>query len=442
MATELPNPTIISAWPTKSLFIYMLVRDISLIDAIIDLVDNCIDGARRLRPDGEFQGLWVRLELSKEQFRITDNCGGIPVDIARRYAFRFGRPEDMEATRHSVGQFGVGMKRALFKMGKTIEIQSTTANSRFLVRIDVDEWRKEESDWHFTFAELDEQSRWQDPDQRGTTIDVETLHTAVSAEFERDNFQKRLRLELAAAHQHSTNNGLAVTVNQIPLEHHPAQLLQSDQLKVTFEERVLLEKAPAPVKLKLFAGVSDSNPSKAGWYVFCNGRLVLEADKSSTTGWGGSTGTKVPVYHNQFAQFRGYTFLDCDDAGALPWNTTKTGLDADSAVYQSVKLQMVAAMRPIIDFLNKVKEEADAEEKPLEQIIEEAKPVNIAAITQHMRFVPPAIGTASANPRLGNIQYKKPLEEINRVKDRLKVSSLREVGEKTFDYFYKLEGEE
>ena len=37
------------------------------------------------------------------------------------------------------------------------------------------------------------------------------------------------------------------------------------------------------------------------------------------------------------------------------------------------------------------------------------------------------------------IQYKKPKDEINKLKGILKVSSAADVGEKTFDYTYKRE---
>src|SRR3954449_3928593 len=89
-----PAPHVIEASPTKDFFISMLVKDIELIPAISDLVDNAVDGARRENRDS-FDGYSVRIDLDTAQFRIADNCGGIPVDIAQKYAFRFGRPEDM-----------------------------------------------------------------------------------------------------------------------------------------------------------------------------------------------------------------------------------------------------------------------------------------------------------------------------------------------------------
>src|SRR5438034_695877 len=104
----------------------MLTRDLALNRAVLDLIDNSIDGARRLRPepDQDLTGLEIAVELDRDHFHIYDNCGGIGIDIAKHYAFRFGRPRGMVPTPGSVGQFGVGMKRALFKFGRQFEIKS------------------------------------------------------------------------------------------------------------------------------------------------------------------------------------------------------------------------------------------------------------------------------------------------------------------------------
>src|SRR5688572_2771156 len=118
---------IIDAYPTKRLFIEMLTRDVALIPAIIDLADNSTDGARKMRPDKKWAGLAVEITAKPEAFVISDNCGGIPVEVARKSAFRFGRPDDAQQTSGEVGRFGVGMKRGLFKLGKHFHVRSTTS---------------------------------------------------------------------------------------------------------------------------------------------------------------------------------------------------------------------------------------------------------------------------------------------------------------------------
>lgn len=87
-----------SAEPDKRLFIEMLTRDIELIPAILDLWDNSIDGAMR-RLNGRksapgtspLEGNKITIAIDGSQFAITDNCGGIPLEVAKNYAFRFGR---------------------------------------------------------------------------------------------------------------------------------------------------------------------------------------------------------------------------------------------------------------------------------------------------------------------------------------------------------------
>src|SRR5262245_49152521 len=56
----------IDASPTKDFFISMLIKDIGTSRAILDLVDNSVDGARLLRPGGNYNGLKVEIEANKE----------------------------------------------------------------------------------------------------------------------------------------------------------------------------------------------------------------------------------------------------------------------------------------------------------------------------------------------------------------------------------------
>ena len=93
---EINESFTIKASPTKELFIYMLTRDIPLIRAILDLVDNSVDGATRTQSGDDYSNFWIRIKCSKDRFSISDNCGGISVTLARDYAFRFGRPKDMK----------------------------------------------------------------------------------------------------------------------------------------------------------------------------------------------------------------------------------------------------------------------------------------------------------------------------------------------------------
>ena len=81
------------ALPTKRFFVSMLTRDIDLTDAILDLVDNCLDGALRSAGSAavEYSKHSIEIEVSAAMFKISDDCGGIPRIIAKNYAFKMGR---------------------------------------------------------------------------------------------------------------------------------------------------------------------------------------------------------------------------------------------------------------------------------------------------------------------------------------------------------------
>lgn len=427
--------------PTKDFFIYMLTRDIGLSRSILDLVDNCVDGALRVRGDNSFDGLHVALHVGPGRFCIEDNCGGIPLNVARKYAFRFGRPREAEPTKHSIGQFGVGMKRALFKLGSEFRIESTTLASRFVLQEDVEKWLNR-STWGFEFSELEEPERGFPEERQGTTITVTRLHESVAETFDLENFRNELTLELKDAHQKAISNGLCISLNGIPLDFDPVDLLVSDQLKPVSRQELFDFPDGQQVRVRIFAGIGASEPQDAGWYVFCNGRLVLGADKAERTGWGAGGETEVPRFHNRSARFRGYVFFDGDDAGLLPWNTTKTGVDSDSKIYRAVRLQMISLMRPIIDFLNKLSREVESDEpeKPLSEALEAASPRPLEDLTPSVAFRAPQPAVAVVRgPKMGVISYRKPMEEIKTVQNTLRVWSQKEVGERTFEYFFKLE---
>lgn len=432
----------INARPSKALFIEMLTKDIPLIRAILDLVDNSVDGARRLRPNEDLKGLWIKLDISKNKFKISDNCGGMSVATAREYAFRFGRAYDAPETPGSVGQFGVGMKRAFFKLGKFFSVESKTKNTSFVVEVDVEKWEKI-NEWIFHFKNFDEKTK-NPPDAIGTAVLVESLHENVAENFGQDNFKKRLAQELETAHLLSMNKGLLIILNGIPLQMRTLAFNVSSQIKPVLKEIEFKDKKH-PVNIQLYVGIADSTPKDAGWYVFCNGRMLLERDKSPITGWGEKEGGKIPLYHQQYARFRGYVFFESDNAELLPWNTTKTGVDTDSLIYQSIRLEMVNLMRPIIDFLNELKEskgEDDEKESLLEKAVIATKASRLEEIETFTKiFEAPRFKKKEKPADTVIIQYAVLKKQAEVVKKSLGVKSLREVGEKTFEYYLKLEGD-
>ena len=431
----------VNATPTKELFIDFMIRDISLIDAIIDLVDNATDGARALRCDGNFDDLRVEIETTPEYCSISDNCGGFTAETGRTYAFRFGRADGAPFVANSVGQFGIGMKRAIFKMGRQFSVKSTTKTTKFEVEQDIDEWAKD-SEWRFLFKEVEENLDVPQ-DQWGTLIHITRLHPDVKDCFGPGNFEGRLREALRSRIGTSIDRGLTVFLNGHAVVASTQLILTHPNLLTAYKHQTFNKKKQQRVEIRLYCGLGDSEDARAaGWYVYCNARLVLEADKTELTAWGGKNGTRLPAFHPQFNHFRGFAYFDSVDAGLLPWNTTKTALNVDSEVYRGMRPAMRTLMRPVIDFLNELSKEKAQKEKsetdeagPLEDLVKNSPKSSILQTATRETFTVPKIRGKEKPPQTQRIQYDKPKSEIEMVKKVLGVTTLKEVGKQTFDYF-------
>jgi hypothetical protein len=433
----------IDAMPTKLFFVDMLIRDIPLERAVLDLVDNCIDGAKRLRdPEGrDFSGLWAKITLSANSFFIEDNCGGFDIETAREYAFRFGRPKEARATPYSIGQFGVGMKRALFKFGREFAIKSSTPTERWSVDVDVDAW-EELPGWTFDFE--DTETGVQVPeDEWGTEITVSRLRPEVSSRFATGWFQNQLS-ELIRVHQRQfIARGLEIRLNGTALTAVDLNLL-TGTVNPAVEEYEEGE-GDSVVKIKIVAGVGVSNPQVSGWYVVCNGRVIVAGDRSEETGWGRATpdDRDVPKFHNQFARFRGIIYFDSVNAEFLPWNTTKTGVDADSPVWQRALEKMITHTRAVIDFLNDLDNEVSEQGAggPL------ARALAAAVTTQADRVQQaPAVKTTAfrapdkerfSGPKMKRIAFSRPESKVDELMSALGLHTAKAVGEHAFDVTYR-----
>ena len=409
-----------------------------MLRAIVDLVDNSVDGARRMRgADRNFAGLEVRISVSGESFEISDNCGGMDIEIAKNYAFRFGRSSERASEIRSVGQFGVGMKRALFKLGNFFKVESVAKNSRFLVEQDVVEWSKDDTNWTFKFKELEEDRTNPEP-VTGTTITVTRLHDSVASALRLDRFPHDLRAELTSAQQESVDAGLHLSVNGVLITSDPLKLLQSSDIIPAFRSLEIME--DPTIYVRLYAGLATESETRAGWNVSCNGRLVLEADQTAVTGWGeGASSLHLPKYHPQFARFRGAVLFECDDASKLPWNTTKTGIDQDSPVYQYVRNQMIDVARPVFTYINRVKAMPKELRDTVERKLDGYRAVPLRELTRQDSFK----ATVARGPRIParelQISYKRERTMVERVMSVMKVDSPQAVGERTFDYYVEAE---
>lgn len=451
-------PEFAQAWPTKRFFLEMFVRDISLEDAILDLVDNSIDSLARTKniPLSEdlldskiverhsarlkAQGLpKIDVQITQTKFSISDNCGGIGYEQARDEIFHFGRVSENKKSRLSV--YGVGLKRAIFKIGRNIEIRSQTLKDGFVVTIDSDKWAESDQndkfdadDWRFPITKT---GAARSENSAGTSIEVSKLNDNIKIRIADGQLESHLHDVVSSAYALLLDhfvilriNGARVRPQQIPLGLSPKITPGKAQFEV------------GDARVTIIAGLAERDEWKAeraGWYVLCNGRVVVFADKSETTGWGVGSPQFVP----KFRGFVGIVFFFSEDPECLPWTTTKRGLNKESQAFNLARNRMSVLSRPVLSFLNSMYPGDGEGEEPEERGI--ANTVKKAEISEVLKSSATtfAIKRPPTPPKIRyvSIQYKVKMDDLERIRRAKKRPgwSATAIGSYTFQYFLERE---
>ncbi|MBE2167739.1 MULTISPECIES: ATP-binding protein [unclassified Cobetia] len=461
------DDAIVNAAPTKRFFVEMLTRDIDLKDAILDLLDNCVDGIARTimgseisAADRPYEGFFCKISFDENSFIIYDNCGGIPSKTAKEYAFRMGRPDDREEDLSTVGIYGIGMKRAIFKMGRQASVISKHGTDSYVVNISP-EWLKDTNNWDLGLSQPEEAL-----DHDGTKIIISKLVQTVANEFseeQHDWFQDQLYELISTHYTYIIKKGFRITLSGKVVSPKPLTVMASSFEDYENKKGVLpyiYEGEINNVNVRLVVGFLAEPPSEseldewnespkrsseeAGWTIIANERVVLYKDKSRLTGWGVA---KVPNYHNQFITISGVVEFTCNNANKLPINTTKRGLEASDDLYLQVKDYMMEGMRLFTQHTNHWKQYKEEEKqlfktsamksvRDVSDVIPHDKWVNPRKNQKEKKFIPELPRPASSRTSSKQIRYSKPQLEINQVSQFLFGDSNREpkeVGEECFN---------
>lgn len=373
-------PATVSAEPNKDFFVHMLTRDIELGDAILDLLDNCVDGIVRslgsgLKKNKPYAKYFANIILSPKKFSIEDNCGGIPLELARTKAFHMGRPPGHGDDTATVGMYGIGMKRAIFKIGQQCEVTSRSGSDAFVVEISKG-WLSDPKNWNLPIRRVAASSMSHD----GTTIEVTELRPEIAKRFDenKDAFVKDFVSFVSQHYSIILEKGFRVTINGKPVSSVPFRLLSSDigkSKKGGLLAPYLLQGnvngvdvtvavgfyRPVPEEAEIEQELEDRrSKDDAGWTIVCNDRVVVYRDKSRLTGWGEAG---VPNYHGQFIAITGIVVMQSTDLWKLPLTTTKRGIDPSSDTYSVVKDYMREGVKYFTRFTNRWKKLPDERKK-------------------------------------------------------------------------------
>jgi hypothetical protein len=434
------------ASPEKRLFISLLTRDISLVAAFLDLIDNSINAAlvpfadKLATADGYVSALddpdisasiSIDIEFSAESVKIIDNATGIACETAESYVFKFGRaaPEP-KASHDRLSVYGIGLKRALFKMGEQISIVSDHEQGGFELDLDVPAWAaSKEVRWSFPITRRPNAGA----DMTGTVIQITGLHEDVATRLGDGVFEGQLIERIAQTYGYFMGKFVTISVNGKPVA--PENMVVS---KNRTTEEVAIENATCLIVAGL--GPSDSNgrfrDATSGWFVLCNGRIVVSADKSSLTGWGGYG---LPIFQPKHRPFLGIVIFASDDPESLPWTTTKASINEESIAWQRAKREMANTAKAIINFLDRRYTESGTEVDSDE--LKEARGGSVnplaSSAKKPLTFKPPT----PKKDLTTRIQYKAKVADVERIGKHLRKPGMSgsEVGRHTLYFFLRNE---
>jgi len=328
--------------PTKDAVVSSLTRDASIEACIFDLIDNSIDAARESifakgRPDVDqyglptsYAGFKIDVRISGKGIIVEDNCGGIDGKFFQKGALKFGK-----RSRHKlgIGAFGVGLNRAVFRLGKKANITTDNGSERLSLTIDAKIYLKEEDNWGLDAWAI------QSSGQVGTSVEITPPVPDVEKTISDSNWQKEFGQQISERYFSLLQKGIVIEYN--------GQILSPIYVPIRdggpYDSRSKHYKSAGGINVYLLAGQHIRHRFSAepdfdlptnrqisddfGWSIICNDRLIVRSDKSPKTGWDHQ-------WHPEFNGFVGYVRFVSETPDLLPWNTTKSDVDLTNAVYR------------------------------------------------------------------------------------------------------------
>jgi hypothetical protein len=320
----------------------VLTKDITALESIFELIDNAVDAARdqlfkieNLKCDKyglpeRYDGYKIEIRLKKNSIVFADNCAGIPKEVLKNRAFMIGA---MSSHAFGIGRFGIGLKRALFRLG-----------TRYRLYTDTGEFRA-------TMSFRDVHLKGTDPDLYAlprpslgapmTVIRISELRDRVRHEFDADAWRSAFSSVLSRRYGRYVEKGLTIRINREQIEPFGPGFRSYKAVKPTSDST----SAPNGVSIFVDTGMHERYRIKGekdysktdvgaltdefGWYFVCNDRIVQIATHTAALGW-------KTRWHQEYYGFVGWVYFVAEDPEHLPWDTKKTTIDPHSPAFRAI----------------------------------------------------------------------------------------------------------
>ena len=414
----------ISFTPTKEFFIKTLTKDVELDSAILDLIDNSIDG---YIVNNLIDKRNIKIHFNKTSFHIEDNCGGIKKDRIYDEVFKLGAIK--KEKKETIGIYGIGLKRSMFKIGKDIRIESDDGTDYFSIHID-ENWIDDDYKWKLNF-EKEEASKGE-PFFR---LKIEKLYPEVAESLSLITFQEKVIEKIRKFHSMHIEKRVNIFINDIKIEPYTFNFLQGKGFS-PLSEKIKID----DIDVNIIAGFTGEKDI-FGWCIFCNDRMILKNDTSSRTGF------RYTYYHpTQDNEILGMVFFNCNDPSKLPMKSTKDDVILENRAYRNIQVRMEEITKELKQgFTQKLYQAKDSQGETVGKSVYKEVPLkNWKEIPSGQKIGYPLLKTTpilEEPSEYTTITYQVLIKEIMAVKKHMGNPTMtnKKVGEKTFKYFCKLE---
>ncbi len=353
----------INTSPTKRLLVSNITKDASNQACIFDIIDNSIDAARNCIISGRkkalsntrlpesYKGYQVGIFLNGDCVSIEDNCGGMDINSLSSGILRFGQASAHE---FGIGHYGVGLNRAIFKLGNNTLLKTESKTGRAIVEIDRTAYLEDDDSWDITGTRIKKTGKI------GTVVTITNLDESVSRSTSDRLWVDNLTDQISVRYARFLKKGLSISTNNTPIS-PDLVLIRTDG---PFPPLTKSFKISNGVSVRIEAGQhslhrftiepdynrssNDSISEQFGWSIVCNDRVIVHLDTGQKTGW-------AKKWHGEFNGFVGYVYFTSREPGELPWNTSKTDVDQNHELYQSVIADMQSFVETWRNFATDVK---------------------------------------------------------------------------------------
>lgn len=326
-----------------------LTADVSTIECIYDLLDNSIDAARSKILNGtkltkkdafglpaSYKGFKIDLKISASAVSILDNCTGLEESTLSEKVFTIGKK-----SKHAfgIGHYGVGLNRAIFKLGRSVQLKTDNGKHAFSLEFTEDDVRSAVESKSTIKAQ-----RQPTANSNYYRLEIGGIKRDVLGDLGSETWEDSLREQIRIRYAIFCKKGILITVNGKKCGEFGPEIRNPGFLK----KRTKNLMSQNGVSIYLEAGLhenyriakidSDYTQLKPiiknltpeyGWYIVCNDRIILVADKSKTTGW-------TTSWHNEYHGFLGWAHYVSEDPSLLPWDTKKTGINTNHQTHVEV----------------------------------------------------------------------------------------------------------